>query len=237
LLVPRGDPPAVSDEPGHAAWLAERKEKGQSDCTPLHLQRPLVIGCVLRNPDGLRLHSFVDRGSQNEGQVMQKVFHVIEKHQPQRVSWNGSGFDLPVMHHQSLRHGMEASKYGDPGEDDRECRCNNCISRHPMRHLDVMDLLAMYSPQNSAPLDAVARLCGVPGKLGLDGWQAYAQFLAHEIEAVRRCCETYVMNTHLVCCRFQKMRGGFTEAAHHQEIAFVKETLNNLAPAKSHRYG
>jgi predicted PolB exonuclease-like 3'-5' exonuclease len=106
-----------------------------------------------------------------------------------------------------------------------------------MRHLDVMDLLAMYSPQNSAPLDAVARLCGVPGKLGLDGWQAYAQFLAHEIEAVRRCCETYVMNTHLVCCRFQKMRGGFTEAAHHQEIAYVKETLNNLAPAKSHRYG
>jgi 3'-5' exonuclease len=43
-----------------------------------------------------------------------------------------------------------------------------------------------------------------------------------------------VMNTYLVYCRFQKMRGGFTDAEYEQEIAFVKETLGDLAPTESH---
>ncbi|MDO8890201.1 MAG: 3'-5' exonuclease, partial [Hydrogenophaga sp.] len=42
------------------------------------------------------------------------------------------------------------------------------------------------------------------------------------------------MNTYLVYCRFQKMRGGLTEAEYGQEIAMVKETLGNLAPNESH---
>ncbi len=234
LRALRGEPPEVSDEQVYAAWLAERKEKGQSDFAPLYLQRVLVISCVFRNSAGLRVHSFVDRDGESEGQVVQKFFRSIEKHQPQLVSWNGSGFDLPVLHYRGLRHGVEASKYWDLGEDDREYKWNNYISRYHLRHLDLMDLLAIYQPKNNAPLDALAKLCGFPGKLGMDGSQVYAQFLAGETEAVRRYCETDVMNTYLVYCRFQKMRGGFTEAEYEQEIALVKETLGQLAPTESH---
>ena len=230
----RGESGEASDEQVYAAWLAERKEKGQSDFTPLHLQRVLVISCVFRNSEGLRIHSFVDHDGLSEGKVVQNFFRTIEKHQPQLVSWNGSGFDLPVLHYRGLRHGVEASKYWDLGEDDREYKWNNYISRYHMRHLDLMDLLAMYSPKNNAPLDAMAKLCGFPGKLGMDGSQVYAQFLAGDTEEVRRYCETDVMNTYLVYCRFQKMRGGLTEAEYEQEIAYVKETLGNLAPTESH---
>jgi predicted PolB exonuclease-like 3'-5' exonuclease len=234
LRALRGTPPDHTDEQVYAAWLAERKEKGQSDFAPLHLQRVLVISCVFRNAEGLRIHSFVDRDGHSEGKVVQTFFHTIEKHMPQLVSWNGSGFDLPVLHYRGLRHGVEASKYWDLGEDDREFKWNNYISRYHMRHLDLMDLLAMYSPKNNAPLDAMAKLCGFPGKLGMDGSQVYSQYLAGQTEDIRRYCETDVMNTYLVYCRFQKMRGGFTEAEYGQEIAMVKETLGNLAPAEPH---
>ncbi len=234
LRALRGAPADHSDEQVYAAWLAERKEKGQSDFMPLHLQRVLVISCVFRNAEGLRIHSFVDRDGQSEGKVVQTFFHAVEKHTPQLVSWNGGGFDLPVLHYRGLRHGVEASKYWDLGEDDREFKWNNYISRYHMRHLDLMDLLAMYSPKNNAPLDAMAKLCGFPGKLGMDGSQVYAQYLAGQTEDIRRYCETDVMNTYLVYCRFQKMRGGLTEAEYEQEIAMVKETLGNLAPSESH---
>jgi 3'-5' exonuclease len=166
--------------------------------------------------------------------VVQTFFNSIEKHQPQLVSWNGSGFDLPVLHYRGLRHGVEASKYWDMGEDDREYKWNNYISRYHMRHLDLMDLLAMYAPKNNAPLDAMAKLCGFPGKLGMDGSQVYAQYLAGQTDDIRRYCETDVMNTYLVYCRFQKMRGGLTEAEYGQEIDYVKETLGKLAPTESH---
>ena len=234
LRALRGAPDDSTDEQVHEAWLSERKDKGQSDFMPLHLQRILVISVVFRNAEGLRIHSFVDRDGSSEGKVVQTFFNSIEKHQPQLVSWNGSGFDLPVLHYRGLRHGVEASKYWDMGEDDREYKWNNYISRYHMRHLDLMDLLAMYSPKNNAPLDAMAKLCGFPGKLGMDGSQVYAQYLAGQTDDIRRYCETDVMNTYLVYCRFQKMRGGLTEAEYEQEIAYVKETLGNLAPTESH---
>jgi predicted PolB exonuclease-like 3'-5' exonuclease len=230
----RGASPELTDEQVYAGWLAERKEKGQSDFMPLYLQRILVISCVFRNAEGLRIHSFVDRDGQSEGKVVQTFFHAIEKHTPQLVSWNGSGFDLPVLHYRGLRHGVEAGKYWDMGEDEREFKWNNYISRYHMRHLDLMDLLAMYNPRSNAPLDAMAKLCGFPGKLGMDGSQVYTQYLAGQTEEVRRYCETDVMNTYLVYCRFQQMRGGFTEAEYQQEIAYVKETLGQLAPAETH---
>ena len=93
-------------------------------------------------------------GTSQEGRVIQSFFNLIERHEPQLVSWNGSGFDLPVLHYRGMRHGVVASKYWDMGDDDREFRYNNYISRYHLRHLDLMDLLAMYQPRANAPLDA-----------------------------------------------------------------------------------
>jgi 3'-5' exonuclease len=230
----RSDPDGMTDQWVYSAWCEERQKEGKSDFMPLHLQRVLVISCVFRNAEGLRVHSFVDRDNASEGKVVQAFFNAVEKRVPQLVSWNGGGFDLPVLHYRGLRHGVTAGKYWDMGEDDREFKFNSYIGRYHMRHLDLMDLLALYQPKNNAPLDAMAKLCGFPGKLGMDGSQVYSAFQEGKTEDIRRYCETDVMNTYLLYCRFQKMRGGFTEAEYEQEIAFVKQTLGDLAPSEAH---
>jgi predicted PolB exonuclease-like 3'-5' exonuclease len=234
LRLVRGAAPDQTDAQVYATWCAERKEKGQGDFMPHHLQRVVVISCVFRSGEGLRVHSFVDRDGQSEGKVIQNFFGSIDKHVPQLVSWNGGGFDLPVLHWRGLRHGVVAEKYWDMGEDDREFKWNNYIGRYHMRHLDLMDVLAMYQPRANAPLDAMAKLCGFPGKLGMDGSQVYGAYLDGKLEDIRRYCETDVMNTYLLYCRFQKMRGGLTETEYDREIASVKETLGTLAPAEGH---
>ena len=234
LRALRGADAASTDAQVYAAWLEERKEKGQGDFAPLYLQRVLVISCVFRNAEGLRIHSFVDRDDASEAKVIQNFYSSIDKHVPQLVSWNGGGFDLPVLHYRGLRHGVVADKYWDLGDDDREFKWNNYIGRYHMRHLDLMDLLAMYQPRASAPLDAMAKLCGFPGKLGMDGGQVYPAYLEGKLEDIRRYCETDVMNTYLLYCRYQKMRGGLTEAEYAQEIALVKETLGGLSPGEPH---
>jgi predicted PolB exonuclease-like 3'-5' exonuclease len=231
LRALRGADAALSDAEVFAAEQAERKEGGKSDMLPLYLQRVLVISCVFRNAKGVTVQSFVDRSGSEEGAVIQTFFDKIEKHQPQLVSWNGGGFDLPVLHYRGLRHGIVADKYWDLGEDDREYKWNNYISRYHTRHLDLMDLLALYQPRANAPLDAMAKLCGLPGKLGMDGSQVYPAYLEGKLEDIRRYCETDVMNTYLLYCRFQKMRGGFTEAEHEREIALVRDSLSSLGEA------
>jgi predicted PolB exonuclease-like 3'-5' exonuclease len=232
LLNPEGH--ALTDEQVHATWLQERQAKGLSDFLPLYLQRVLVISCVFRNSEGLRIHSFTDRDGASEGKIVQTFYNAIEKHTPQLVSWNGSGFDLPVLHYRGLRHGVVADKYWDMGDDDREFKWNNYIARYHQRHLDLMDLLAMYTAKNNAPLDAMAKLCGFPGKLGMDGSQVYAQYLAGQTDDIQNYCETDVMNTYLMYCRYQKMRGGFTEKEYDAEIEFVQSTLFELTPHAPH---
>jgi hypothetical protein len=68
----------------------------------------------------------------------------------------------------------------------------------------------------------------------MDGSQVYPAYLRGEVEEIRRYCETDVMNTYLLYCRFQKMRAGLTEAEYGQEVALVKTTLGNLAEAEPH---
>ena len=234
LRALRSAGPELTDAQVHGAWVDERKEKGQSDFMPLHLQRVLVISAVFRNADGLRIHSFVDRDDRSEGKVIQAFFNTIEKHRPQLVSWNGGGFDLPVLHYRGLQHGVVADTYWDLGEHDRDFKWNNYISRYHMRHLDLMDLLALYQPKNNAPLDAMAKLCGFPGKLGMDGSLVYAAYLEGRLDEIRRYCETDVMNTYLLYCRFQKMRSGLLDKEYAQEIELVRDSLAALASTEPH---
>ena len=232
LRAIRGADPALTDAEVYAVEIAERKERGKSDFMPLHLQRVLVVSCVYRSTrGGLQVRSFVDSedgGRSREREVIQAFFDRIEQHKPQLVSWNGGGFDLPVLQQRGLRHGVVAGKYWDMGDDDREYRYNSYISRYHLRHIDLMDLLAMYQPRGNAPLDAMARLCGFPGKLGMDGSQVYPAYLEGKTDDIRRYCETDAMNTYLLWCRFEKMRGRLDETGYAREIDSARDAIAGL---------
>ncbi|WP_224788674.1 3'-5' exonuclease [Pandoraea terrae] len=218
----------LSDDAVAEAAFAARREKVGHDFLPLHLHRVAAISCVFRDRDGLRVKS-IGTLEDGEGALVSAFYRTIEKYAPQLVSWNGGGFDLPVLHYRGLIHGVQAPRYWDMGEDDREFKWNNYISRYHSRHLDLMDLLAMYQARANAPLDDLAKLCGFPGKLGMDGskvWEAYRQ---GNLAEIRNYCETDVVNTYLVYCRFQLMRGGLRMAEYEQEIEFVKRSLADEA--------
>ena len=222
-------PPTLPDaEVAEFAFQRQRAKNG-SDFLPLHLQRVVVISCALRSDDGFRVWSLAEPKS-GEGEIIQRFFDGVEKFTPQLVSWNGGGFDLPVLHHRGLIHRVTAPRYWDMGEgdyrDSRDFKWNNYISRYHMRHTDLMDLLAMYQPRGAAPLDQLARLMGLPGKLGMDGSAVWGAWQEGRGDEIRDYCETDVVNTFLVFLRFQLMRGLLTAAEHDAESALVKSSLN-----------
>lgn len=222
-----GLPDSMSDAEVAQAAFAQRREKTGSDFLPLHLHRVIAIGCLFRDDDGLRVRCLGQPEDPDEARLIQDFFRVVERYTPQLVSWNGSGFDLQVLHYRGLVHGVQAARYWDQGDDDRDFRYNNYISRYHSRHTDLMDLLALYNGRANAPLDELAKLCGFPGKLGMDGSKVMEAFQAGEIDAIRNYCETDVMNTWLVYLRFQKMRGTLAEAAYAREIALARHTVES----------
>ena len=205
-----------------------RRQASGSDFLPPHVQRVVAISCVLRADDGLRVWSL---GSPQDGeaQLIQRFFDGIEKFTPNLVSWNGSGFDLPVLHYRALVHGIPGCCYWDTGQNNNDFKFNNYLSRFHARHTDLMDVLAGYVNRAWAPLNEIALLLGLPGKLGMDGSQVYGAYKRGEIEAIRNYCETDVANTYLIFLRFQLIRGALDAAGYEREVGVFKEWLSQQA--------
>lgn len=201
-----------------------RRQATGSDFLKLHVQRVVAISCALRDKNDFRVWT-LGSAEDSEAELIRRFFEGIDKYTPQLVSWNGGGFDLPVLHYRALIHGIQARRYWETGEDDKDFKWNNYLSRYHSRHLDLMDLLALYQPRANAPLDDLAKLMGFPGKLGMDGSQVWGAFQNGEIAAIRNYCETDVVNTYLVYLRFQLMRGMLSEAQYKAECELVRTTL------------
>lgn len=217
-------PSDLSDEDVVNIALHQRRQKNGTDFLPLHQHKICAISCAMREGDHFRIWT-LGTAESSEAEMIQRFFDGIDKYTPQIVSWNGSGFDLPVLHYRGLIHGVDAGRYWDLGEDDKDFKWNNYISRYHMRHVDLMDVMAMYNPRANAPLDDLAKMCGFPGKLGMDGSKVWDAYKAGKIQDIRDYCETDVANTHLVFLRFQLMRGLLTKAAYEREVALVREAI------------
>jgi len=174
------------------------------------------------------------QADESEARQVQQFFKLVDRHTPQLVTWNGGGFDLQVLHYRALIHQVQASRYWDQGEDDRDFKYNNYLSRYHSRHLDLMDLLSLYNGRASAPLDELAKLCGFPGKLGMDGSLVWPAWRDGRIDEIRSYCETDVANTWLLYCRFQLLRGQWSPERYQQEISLTRGALGELAAQHAH---
>jgi len=189
---------------------------------PLH--QIVAIAAVFRHSDKLQVWSLGDE-SAGEKELVERFFDGIERFSPTLVSWNGGGFDLPVLHYRALLHGVRAPRYWDNGSDDNNFRWNNYLNRFHERHTDLMDVLAGYQGRASASLQDIAILLGLPGKLGMDGSKVWDAFVAGELTTIRAYCETDVLNTYLIYLRFLLMRGWLDEVSYLRECQLVRDTL------------
>jgi len=222
-----GSDAALSDAEVAAQAFAARREKTGSDFLQHHLHRVAAISCVFRDDEGFRVRSL---GSLDDAEpkLIQDFYRIVERYTPQLVSWNGGGFDLPVLNYRALIHGINAARFWEMGDEDRDFKWNNYLSRYHTRHLDLMDHLAMHTGRANAPLDDLAKLCGFPGKMGVDGSQVWSLYQEGRLQEIRDYCETDVVNTYLVYCRYQLLRGRLTRDAYDAEIALVRTSLQTI---------
>jgi len=209
------------------AEVAFQKRRVQSnnisDFLPPHLHRVVVISCVMRTEEDLRIFSLGEPEA-SEAQAIQRFFEGINKYVPQLVSWNGRSFDLPVLVNRGLIHGATAACFWDTGKDNQDFRYSNYINRFHDRHCDLMDVLSIYGGRGS-PLDELARLAGFPGKIGVGGAAVWDSYRAGRIEAIRNYCEADTVNTYLLYLRFQLMRCAYSPERYESELKLARSVL------------
>ena len=206
------------------AMFALRRQHTGAEFLPPEQQRVVAISCALRRGDTFTVWSLGDLESP-EADLVQRFFEGIDKYSPNLVSWNGSGFDLPVLTYRALFAGIQAKRFWEMGEGDDDYRFNNYLNRYHWRHTDLMDVLSGFHHRNRVSLANMACLLGLPGKLGFDGGQVWDAWQAGDLASIRRYCETDVLNTWLIYLRFQHLRAQLSAEQHAEELARVRVYL------------
>src|SRR5690554_5094434 len=214
----------LSDADAGRAMLALRRHQTGGEFLKLHLHRIVTISIAARLGGRLRLWSLAEPEC-SEPEIISRFFEGIERFTPTLVTWNGCAFDLPVLHYRALIHGVTAARYWENGSNDQSFRWNNYLGRYHERHTDLMDVLSAYQGRAAAPLDEIATLCGLPGKMGMSGDKVWDCILAGDYDRVRDYCETDVLNTYLVYLRFELMRGRIDRPEYFVERRRVREWL------------
>ncbi len=141
------------------------------------------------------------------------------------VTWNGRGFDMPVIMMRSLRHRLACGWY----YANRDMR----YRFSPEGHCDLMDFLADYGAVRFMKLGDVARSIGLPGKTDMSGDKVsvlYAEACCHPEKSevlksrVARYCLQDSLQTALVWLRSRHLLGKFDVDTHNAVLATFRNS-------------
>ena len=177
----------------------------------------VVMGALLFD-EAHRVKKFgvVSEKASDEVVILREFVRFFEERRPTLVTWNGRGFDLPVIAARCLRHGVAFRPY----YDSRDVR----YRFSPDGHLDMMDFLADFGASKAAKLDVAAKLVGMPGKVGIDGKDIGPFIHAGRLAEVQAYCMSDVLQTAAVFLRLELVRGRLDRAAYGEAMTGLLET-------------
>ena len=143
---------------------------------------------------------------ERERGLLVELSELVGAARPVLVTYNGRAFDLPVIALRSLCHGVPLGWY----YRDRGVRYRYSEDGH----LDLCDWLADHGATRAGSLDAVARLVGLPGKVGVDGSQVEGLYRAGHLDRVRSYCLADVVQTGFLFLRFRLLQGNLEPSAY-----------------------
>jgi 3'-5' exonuclease len=190
----------IDDDDAFARFRQDPRNRS-GDFMPLTLHVPISIAVgdvggdyVLRSVDNL-----TSADSSEEG-LVREFWRRVDGFSGVLVSFNGRGFDLPVLELAALRYGISAPHYFAEADSPR--------LRHGGRHLDLHDFLGNFGAVGMrGGMDMLLKMIGMPGKIGMSGAQVHEYFEAGRIDEIRSYCRADVIRTYLLFLRVELLRG------------------------------
>jgi predicted PolB exonuclease-like 3'-5' exonuclease len=194
---------------------------------PIWAHRVVVIGCLWLDSDyrlrrlGVVGEGLEDDASPDEGEarLLDAFSRFVGRQRTTLLTYNGRSFDLPVIALRSLCHGVPLPWY----YQERGVRYRYSEEGH----IDLCDWLADHGATRSGSLDAIARLCGLPGKVGVDGSQVEGLHRTGQLAAIQSYCLADVTQTAFVFLRFRLLQGQIGPEAYREAASALLAALES----------
>lgn len=206
----------------------DQKEKTGSEFLPIAFHKVISIASVLCDEYG-RFEMVGVFGRKNKEKIkdanieqvtLREFLKFFNKTQPKLVSFNGRGFDLPVLMLRAMKYNMESLAYFE--QDNPQYNKNkweNYRQRYSERfHTDLFDSLGNFGSIRGLKLDDVASLCGLPGKYDVNGGDVYYLYYAEDgLNKIDEYCQSDTLNTYWIYLKYELLKGNLT-LGDYQEI-------------------
>ena len=208
----------------------ELMEKYESDFIPYSFQLPISVAVGKVTAD-FRLEDVVvlDEPQFRPHVITENFWRGWEKYRrPTLVSFNGRGFDLPLLELAAFRYGISVPGWfqtAGKSFDQPRNRYNTAA------HIDLCELLTNFgSTRMTGGLNLVANLLGKPGKMDVQGDMVQDMFDAGRLADINNYCRCDVLDTYFVFLRTRVLLGQLELAAEQKIIAETKSWLESKAP-------
>jgi predicted PolB exonuclease-like 3'-5' exonuclease len=198
-------------------------EKPQTDAgtpapfPPLYAHKPIVIGVLWLD----EIYSFKRIGvigeNKDEAGMLLDFAKFADDYRPHLVTYNGRSFDLPVLALRCLRHGVPMRFF----YQDRDYRYRFSDSGH----IDLYDFLSEHGAAKVGSLDAIARVMGLPGKVGVDGSQVEGLYNAGQLQLIKHYCLSDVAQTAFLFLRYRLLQGALDVSGYQRAAWLLFEAL------------
>ena len=195
----------------------------QSDFFPIPFHIPIAIS-TLQTDDHYRIHSLgcfgVDRHSEEE--LVARFWQIFESAQT-LVTFNGRGFDLPVLETRALKYGMSLPRYFGAGQSRNTYRGSRYNDAY---HIDLCDFLSNFgAAYRRSSLNLLAKLTGLPGKYTIEGEDVEYLYRLGRLKEINQYCVTDVLQTYFLFLRVELLRGKMNEMAYEEAVTAAREDL------------
>lgn len=166
----------------------------------------------------------------DERQLLRAFWRHFSAARPRVCSWNGRGFDLPVLRLRAMMYGIAADAWYAKGD-----RWSGYTQRYAAdHHCDLMEQLADHGATGRLGMQDVAVAMGLPGKAGGHGSEVAEMMERGETEAVRAYCEGDVANLFALYVRWALLTGRTDAAGHNASLASLVACLEGGRAERPH---
>ncbi len=214
----------LSDDDALSALIALRQAEAGNSFMRQPLHKIACLSFLWVDNDTFHLKS-LSLETHREDEILTTFFRAFNKTPaPILVSYNGSGFDLPVMMYRSLHHGLSAPKLFNQNK-------YGYLNRYSDTHIDLMEKLSLYHGQNRQKLDVMSALCGFAGKGDIDGSMVVPMVQNEQWQKLTTYCESDVINTWFIYLRYQHLIGKLDSQAldylYHRTLDYLSTLINS----------
>ena len=211
------------------------KEKTGSEFLPICFHRVVSISAVMADGFGRFLRVSTLDGD-NERDKIAKFLAFIEDFNPRLVSFNGRGFDLPMIMARAMCYDLSAAAYFETNDrDNNKSKWENYRSRYDGRfHLDLLDHISDFGAVRGLKLDHICASVGLPGKYDVHGDQVLQLYYSGEQAKIDEYCRSDVLNTYWLFLKYELLRGKITKDDYLNYIAVMGEFLQKECAGMSY---